>query len=63
MSTVMDKWSQAQKQQAVIISIDIREYFKYIKNEYRTLKEFFTKVDLNRVSFYKTEEKVAIEER
>ena len=41
-----------------IINIKIREYFRYIKNEYHSISELASKVDANKNLFYKSFEKL-----
>ena len=58
MSKLMEDWSESQKQQLNIINIKIREYFRYIKNEYHSISELASKVDANKNLFYKSFEKL-----
>ena len=58
MSKLMEDWSESHKQQLNIINIKIREYFRYIKNEYHSISELASKVDANKNLFYKSFEKL-----
>ena len=58
MSKLMQDWSESEKRQADLISIDIKEYFRYIKNEFISMKDLISKVDVNRNTYKKAEEKL-----
>lgn len=58
MTKLMNDWAESQKKQASLVSIDIREYFKFIKNEYRSLKVLVSKVDLHKNAYYNGEDRL-----
>ena len=35
----MTDWGDSNKEQSVLIDVELKEYFKYIKNEFVALKE------------------------
>ena len=39
LSKVMQNWSEVEKKQMEILNINVREYFRYIKNEYHSMKD------------------------
>jgi hypothetical protein len=47
-------WSTALKKQASVVNINIREYFKYTKNTFRSMKELVNVVDNYKQNFYKS---------
>ena len=47
-------WSTALKKQASVVNINIREYFKYIKNTFRSMKELVNLVDNYKQNYYKS---------
>ena len=47
-------WSTALKKQASVININIREYFKYTKNTFRSMKELVNVVDNYKQNYYKS---------
>ena len=47
-------WSTALKKQASVVNINIREYFKYIKNTFRSMKELVNVVDNYKQNYYKS---------
>ena len=47
-------WSTAIKKQSSVININIREYFKYIKNTFRSMKELVNVVDNYKQNYYKS---------
>ena len=52
LSKVMSSWAETQKQQSEILNIYVREYFRYIKNEYHSMSYLGNIVDTNK-SIYK----------
>ena len=46
-------WSMALKKQSCIINVNMREYFKYIKNSFRSLKELINISDVHKNNYYK----------
>ncbi len=46
-------WSMALKKQSCVINVNIREYFKYIKNSYRSIKEMINVVEIHKQNYYK----------
>jgi hypothetical protein len=47
LSKLMTDWSDSNQQQSVLIDIELKEYFKYIKNEFIALKEVNTTILFN----------------
>ena len=58
MSKIFEDWAESEKRQASLINLEIREYMRYIKNEFRSMKELVTKADFNKTTFYKAEERL-----
>lgn len=52
MSKLMKEWSDIQKKQIDILNINIREYFRYIKNEFKDMKNMSSRV-INKQYTYK----------
>ena len=48
LSKIMQDWSETNKRQKILINEYIREYFRYIKNEFVSLKDLAQKVDNNK---------------
>ena len=48
LSKVMSSWADTEKEQIEIINIYIREYFRYIKNEYHSMHDMSDIVDCNK---------------
>ena len=47
-------WSTTLKKNATLINVNIREYFKYTKNTYRSMKELLNVVDNYKQNYYKS---------
>ena len=47
-------WSNALKKNSTIINVNIREYFKYTKNIFRSMKELLNVVDNYKQNYYKS---------
>ena len=58
LSKVMENWAEAEKQQMNILNIDVREYFRYIKNEYHSMSELGEIVDSNKMLYKKSFDKL-----
>ena len=58
LSKVMDNWAEAEKQQMEILNINVREYFRYIKNEYHSMKELSDIVESNKNIYKKAFDKL-----
>ena len=58
LSKVMENWAEAEKQQIDILNINVREYFRYIKNEYHSMRELGDIVDANKVLYKKAFDKL-----
>jgi len=58
LSKVMQSWSEAEKQQMDILNIDVREYFRYIKNEYHSMKDLGDIVESNKMIYKKAFDKL-----
>ena len=52
-SKLMSDWSEMEKKTISILNIQIREYFRYIKNEFHSMEELVNKVDNYKRIFYK----------
>ena len=52
-SKLMSDWSEMEKKTINILNIQIREYFRYIKNEFHSIEELVNKVDNYKKTFYK----------
>ena len=57
-SNTLKNWSNALKSHDDIIFTDIREYFKYVKNNYEPINNMVNIVDSNRDTFRKAEKKL-----
>jgi len=58
MSKLMDDWGNIQKKQIKIVNENIREYFRYVKNEFYSLKGMATKVKNSKIQYIKANEKL-----
>ena len=58
MSKLMDDWSEIQKTQTKVINVNIREYFRYVKNEFNGLKEMCDRVQNSKNTYIKQKEKL-----
>lgn len=58
MTSIMSDWSESYKKQINILNLSIREYFRYIKNEYGYMKRMSTRVDANKGLYAKSFEKL-----
>ena len=58
MSKFMEDWSEIQKTQMKVINVNIREYFRYVKNEFNGLKEMADRVQNAKTSYIKLSEKL-----
>ena len=52
--------SETLKEQSTVININIREYFKYTKNTFRSMKELLTVVENYRQNYYKSKRNLII---
>ena len=55
MSKLFANWSDALKRHNNIIHIDIREYFKYVKNNFKSMKDLVSVVETHKNTFTKNE--------
>ena len=55
MSKLFTNWSEALKRHSNVIHIDIREYFKYVKNNFRSMKDLVSIVESNKNTYNKNE--------
>ena len=53
LSKVMSSWAETEKKQIQILNINVREYFRYIKNEYQSMHDMSDIVESN-ADIYKT---------
>ena len=51
-------WSEINKKQKILINEGIREYFRYIKNEFHAIKDLSLKVDNNKTIYMKAFDKL-----
>ena len=58
MSKIMLDWSEINKKQRILINEGIREYFRYIKNEFHSIKDLSLKVDNNKAIYAKAFDKL-----
>ena len=58
MDKLMDDWSNSIKTQVNLINLNLREFFRYIKNEFKAMKEVANQCDIYKTSFYKAAEKL-----
>ena len=55
MSKLFTNWSDALKRHNTVIHVDIREYFKYVKNNFKSMKDLVYIVDTHKNTFTKNE--------
>ena len=53
LSNLMNSWCEIEKRQALILNVQLREFYRYIKNEYHSLEELVYKVENTKYNFYK----------
>ena len=53
LNKLMNDWSDIEKKTASILNIQIREHFRYIKNEFNSLEQLVYKVEKNKNTFVK----------
>ena len=58
MSKIMLDWSEINKKQKILINEGIREYIRYIKNEFHSIKDLSLKVDNNKTIYTKAFDKL-----
>ena len=58
MSKLMSEWSELQKREIILLNNDLREYFRFIKNEFHSLKDLALKVDTHKMTYSKAEERL-----
>ena len=58
LSKIMQDWSEMNKTQKILMNEYIREYFRYIKNEFVALKDLAQKVDNNKSTYNKAYDKL-----
>ena len=58
MSKIMMDWSEINKKQKILINEGIREYFRYVKNEFHSIKDLTLKVDSQKIIFTKAFDKL-----
>ena len=58
MSKVMQDWCEINKKQRILINEGIREYFRYVKNEFHSIKDLSLKVDNNKAIYVKAFDKL-----
>jgi len=55
MNKLFNNWADSLKKQNTLIFVDVREYFKYIRNNFRETKYLHHLVDNHKSSYYKIE--------
>ena len=58
MSQFMSEWAKIQQNQIKITNENIREYFRYVKNEFNSLKEMANKVTIYKTNYTKAHDKL-----
>jgi sorting nexin-7/30/sorting nexin-8 len=58
LSKVMSSWAETEKQQIEILNVNVREYFRYIKNEYHSMHDMGEVVDSNQAIYKKAYDKL-----
>lgn len=58
LSKLMNEWSVIQKKQIDILNINVREYFRYVKNEFKNLRNMSNKVINKQISYKKSYSKL-----
>ena len=58
LSKVMSSWAETEKQQIEIVNVYVREYFRYIKNEYHSMHDMGDVVDNNQAIYRKAFDKL-----
>ena len=58
MSQFMEDWSKIQNSQIKIMNENIREYFRYVKNEFNVFKDMAIKVNNSKAQYIKAHEKL-----
>lgn len=58
LSKIMQDWSETNKRQKILVNEDIREYFRYIKNEFVSMKDLAQKVEFNKNIYNKAFDKL-----
>ena len=54
----MDDWAKLYKAQINLINVNIREYYRYIRNEYHSIREYYTVYDIAKNNFKKMDHKL-----
>lgn len=54
----MEDWSKMQKAQIDIINVKLREYFRYIRNEYHLIKDFYKLYEDKKNDYHKSYQKL-----
>ena len=60
MSKIIVDWSEINKKQKILINEGIREYFRYIKNEFHSIKDSLLKVDNHKTIYTKAFNKLMV---
>ena len=58
LSKIMIDWSEINKKQKILVNEGIREYFRYIKNEFHSIKDLALKVDTHKALYVKAFDKL-----
>ena len=58
MSKLMEDWSEVQISQMKVINVNIREYFRYVKNQFNGLKEMSERVQNSKTTYLKFKERL-----
>ena len=55
----MQDWAKMQEDQVNLINVKLREYFRYIKNDYHSIKEYYKIYEENKINYKKSYQKLS----
>ena len=58
LSKVMQNWAETEMKQIDILNINVREYFRYVKNEYHSMRDLGEVVESNKMIYKKAFDKL-----
>lgn len=59
LSKLMNDWGEAEKKQSMLINIELKEYFRYIKNEFVEFKDLLVKTEMSKNAYSKADSKLS----
>ena len=59
LKNIFKDWSNILKKQSCLINVNIREYFKYTRNTFRSIKDLINNVDNHKDNYYKSKKNLA----